>query len=157
MSSRAERQLSDTAFGAGALIEAVAQDGSQSAVGALADVHAALAGRFQPCWFVAAHQAQDAKQPRRPCSGMWFRGDLRCTSAMVDGPIAAASRNSRVASTRRDGGARSALRHRASWRAGVAADRGRGRRTRAPSWNNSTAAPATRASMDLPHQAAGTQ
>src|SRR6185312_2651942 len=59
-------QLVGHGFGAIGPVQAVAQDRLHRAVGAGADVHAALAGCLQALRAVAAHQAQDAETGPKP-------------------------------------------------------------------------------------------
>jgi hypothetical protein len=57
-------------LGAIGAIEVVAQDRDDGAIGARADVDAALAGRFDPFGAIAAHQAQDAEARPEALFGM---------------------------------------------------------------------------------------
>ena len=69
-----DRQLVGHGFGAKCAVQAVLQDRLHRAVGAGADVHAALAGGLQPLGPVAADQAQDPQTGAEPLLGMRLGG-----------------------------------------------------------------------------------
>ncbi len=77
-------------------VEVVAQDRDDRAVGAGADIDAALAGSLDALSALAAHQAQDAETGAEALFGVRLGSEDQLHQGAVAGPIRAASRSSRA-------------------------------------------------------------